>query len=419
MTNKTIFIQIASYRDPQLLPTLEDCLSKAKYPDRLRFGIAWQHAKEDTWDNLDEYKNDKRFRIIDINYKDSQGVCWARNQVQSLYDNETYPLQLDSHHRFTQDWDETLIDMLKSLQAKGHKKPLLTAYIPSFDPDNDPAARVQEPWKLTFDRFIPEGAVFFLPSAFNPAKDNLNEPMLGRFYSAHFAFTLGQFAKEVKHDPNYYFHGEEISIAARAFTHGYDIFYPHKVIMWHEYTRKGRTKHWDDVPAWGNSNSRSHLRNRKLFGMDNEIQDVDFGEYGFGTERTLEDYEKFAGIDFSKRSITQDVIDHNLPKFENMQISDEDFAESLCSLFKHCIDIGYDQVPENDYDFWCVAFKDDQGQDLYRKDADAAEIQRMKNDIDGYCKIWRSFETKVKPKSWLVWPHSVSKGWADPITGGL
>jgi len=189
--------------------------------------------------------------------------------------------------------------------------------------------------------------------------------------------------------------------------------------MWHEYTRKGRTKHWDDVPAWGNSNSRSHLRNRKLFGMDNEIQDVDFGEYGFGTERTLEDYEKFAGIDFSKRSITQDVIDHNLPKFENMQISDEDFAESLCSLFKHCIDIGYDQVPENDYDFWCVAFKDDQGQDLYRKDADAAEIQRMKNDIDGYCKIWRSFETKVKPKSWLVWPHSVSKGWADPITGGL
>ena len=47
------------------------------------------------------------------------------------------------------------------------------------------------------------------------------------------------------------------------------------------------------------------------------------------------------------------------------------------------------------------------------------EIQRMKNDPDGYCKIWREFQTPVKPSSWLVWPHSESKGWADPITGNL
>ena len=40
----TIFVQIASYRDPQLLPTLKDMLDKAKYPDNLRIGISWQHA---------------------------------------------------------------------------------------------------------------------------------------------------------------------------------------------------------------------------------------------------------------------------------------------------------------------------------------------------------------------------------------
>jgi hypothetical protein len=119
---ETIFIQIASYRDPQLLPTLEDCLSKAKHPDRLRFGIAWQHSKEDAWDNLDEYKDDKRFRIIDIDYKDSQGVCWARNQVQSLYDNETYTLQLDSHHRFAQDWDETLVEYAQRSSKRRTRK---------------------------------------------------------------------------------------------------------------------------------------------------------------------------------------------------------------------------------------------------------------------------------------------------------
>jgi hypothetical protein len=42
-----IFIHIASYRDPELIPTIKDCLLKAKYPERLRFGIVWQHSKED------------------------------------------------------------------------------------------------------------------------------------------------------------------------------------------------------------------------------------------------------------------------------------------------------------------------------------------------------------------------------------
>jgi len=45
MKNKTIFIQIAAYRDPELIPTLDDLLSNAKYPDRLKICIAWQHSK--------------------------------------------------------------------------------------------------------------------------------------------------------------------------------------------------------------------------------------------------------------------------------------------------------------------------------------------------------------------------------------
>ena len=70
----TIFISIASYRDKELVPTIKDCLNQAQYPDRLRFTICWQHSKEDKWDNLDEFKNDRRFNIIDIDYKDSRGA---------------------------------------------------------------------------------------------------------------------------------------------------------------------------------------------------------------------------------------------------------------------------------------------------------------------------------------------------------
>jgi glycosyltransferase involved in cell wall biosynthesis len=413
-----IFIQIASYRDPQLLPTLRDCIEKAKHPENLVFGVAWQHNPEDEWDNLDEFKDDPRFKVIDINYLDAKGACWARNQIQQLYDGEEYTLQLDSHHRFIKNWDEELINMVLQLQAKGHAKPLLTAYISSFDPERDPDARVMEPWWMTFDRFIPEGAIFFLPSTI-PGWRDMTEPVPSRFYSAHFCFTLGQFCKEVPHDPEYYFHGEEISIAVRAYTWGYDLFHPHKVIAWHEYTRKGRTKQWDDDPVWCDRNVRCHKKNRALFGMDGESREgFDFKGYDFGTVRTLADYEKYAGISFKKRAIQRYTKDNKFAP--NPVIEDyTDYENSFMSIFKHCIDIGYDRVPLDDYEFWAVIFEDNKGTNLYRLDALPNEINRMKNDPDGYCKVWREFETEKKPYKWVVWPFSTSQGWCEKIEGIL
>jgi hypothetical protein len=320
--------------------------------------------------------------------------------------------------RFDKDWDDTLIKMVKQLQKKGFKKPLLTGYVSSFNPENDPAERVQDPWRMVFDRFIPEGAVFFLPETI-PGWREMKEPVTARFYSAHFAFTLGQFSEEVQHDPEFYFHGEEISIAARAYTHGYDLFHPHKVVIWHEYTRKGRTKQWDDDKDWGNKNNISHSKNRQLFGMDGEAITYDFGKYGFGTERTLRDYEIYSGLLFSKRAVQQYTLDKQYPPNPQIYETEEEWYNSFASIFKHCIDIHYDSVPENDYEFWVVAFHDENDETMFRQDADINEINSMKNDPDGYCKVWRQFSTTVKPKYWVVWPYSTSKGWCERLTGNL
>lgn len=416
MVNKKIFIQIAAYRDPQLVPTLKDCISKAKHPNNLVFSIAWQHSVDDVWDNLDEFKSDPRFKIIDIDYKTSKGACWARNTLQQQYDGEEYTLQLDSHHRFIENWDEELINMYEGLKAKGHEKPLLTSYISSFDPDNDPAGRVNVPWKMNFDRFIPEGAVFFLPASIDNYKD-LTEPIPARFYSAHFAFTTGQFVKEVPHDPEYYFHGEEISIAVRAYTWGYDLFHPHKIIAWHEYTRKGRTKQWDDDKTWGDRNSNSHLRNRKLFEMDGLVKDIDFGIYDFGKVRTLEDYERYAGISFKKRAVQKYTLDNNIAP--NPPLYGKEFDESFLQIFKHCIDLHKDQFKENDYDFWAVIFEDELNTPLHRQDMTQGDVEAALRSQDAFVKIWRTFNTIKKPAKYVVWPHSASKGWLDKIEGKL
>ena len=414
--NEKIFIQIASYRDPELLPTLRDCIDKAHKPENLVFSICWQHSKEDEWDNLDEFKDDDRFKIIDVDYTESKGACWARNTLQQQYDGEAYTLQLDSHHRFIQDWDKELIDMLKGLQEKGHEKPLLTGYISSYNPETDPEGRVQVPWKMNFDRFIPEGAIFFLPASIENHKE-LTEPITSRFYSAHFAFSVGSFVEEVPHDPEYYFHGEEISIAVRAFTWGYDLFHPHKIIAWHEYTRKGRTKQWDDDKTWGSKNSSSHLRNRKLFEMDGHEKDIDFGIYDFGPVRTLEDYEKYAGISFKKRAVQKYTMDRGLPP--NPQLSEEEYDKSFMRIFKHCIDIHKSSLKLDDYNFIAVIFENEKGDSLDRKDLQPNEIRGLQTTPDEWVKIWREFNVEEKPHKWIVWPHSEKEGWCEKLEGTL
>ena len=415
-----IYVQIAAYRDPELLPTIRDCIKRADNPEDLVFCIAWQRSKDDEWDTLEEYTNDPRFKIIDIDYKEGLGTCWARHLLNEAYDGEKYTLQLDSHHRFVRGWDSKCKKMMSDLIAAGHEKPLLTAYVPSYDPENDPASRVKEVWKLNFDRFTPEGVIFMLPANVENIEHH-TLPIPTRFFSAHFVFTFGQFVKDVPYDPNLYFHGEEISMAVRAYTAGYDLFIPNEIVCWHEYTRKGRIRHWDENKKWENLNNKSLKRVKQLLGVDGDFADYDFGPYGFGNVRTLNDYVEYSGIRFEDRAVQQytlDQFDPPNPLYRNTKA----YEASFKNVFRHCIDIWKGSVPESDYDFWVIAFKDEEDNELYRQDADKNEIESLLNNTENtseFHNIWRQFETKKRPHKWIVWPHSVSKDWCDPIEGVL
>jgi len=407
---ETIFISIASYRDPELLPTLRDCIVNAKNPNRLKFGICWQ--KDDT-ETLEELDDDPRFKIIKVPYDKSRGTCWARNMIQDLYNNETYYLQLDSHHRFTKNWDITLIKMLKTLKKQGHKKPILTTYLPGFNPKTDPLGRVDECWSLEFDRYLPEGPIFIKPHVIENWKE-LKAPMPAKFLSGHFIFTIGKWAQEVKYDPYYYFHGEEPSLAARSFTNGYDLFHPNKIIIWHEYIRSGKTKQWDDDKEWSNKNTTSYSRYRALHGMGGELPDtlMDLEKYGWGTERTLEEYEKYIGVKFRTRQIHKHTAE-----YKPLPVPQDDFDNYLLSKNKVCIDVYKGSLTETDYDLFVVAILDEEGNDIYRQDCNKDEINSLLNGDpnDKFIHIWREYNDNKKPTSWRVWPYSETNGWRDRI----
>ncbi len=290
-----IFIQIASYCDPELLPTIRNALAQAVHPEKLSFGICFQQSAESP-----EYKElicIPNCRVIQIEPENSKGACWARMLTQSLWQGEEYTLQIDSHMRFADGWDEMAINMLKACGERA----VLTAYCDEYVPAKPP----KEHWTaytLAAHLFSYYGALLLCCGV---RIENAPCPVQGAFWSAHFSFSKGKFIEDVPYDPNLYFHGEEISIAVRAWTKGYNIFYPNRAVCCHHYNRIGRSLHWTDNSTWYTRDVLSTQRMRRLLGVEKGGED--FGKYGLGTERTLAQYEKFSGVNFTEKSISDNA----------------------------------------------------------------------------------------------------------------
>ena len=50
----------------------------------------------------------ERVQVLSVDTGKSRGVCWARHQAEQFYNGADYVLQIDSHTRFVQNWDELM-----------------------------------------------------------------------------------------------------------------------------------------------------------------------------------------------------------------------------------------------------------------------------------------------------------------------
>jgi hypothetical protein len=132
-------------------------------------------------------------------------------------------------------------------------------------------------------------------------------PKATPFCAGGFLFGSSDWIAEVPYDPYIYFIGEETSVAIRLYTHGWDLFTPTDVLLYHDYNdRPDRPRHWHDRSDWTRFNGRSIARVKHLLGIETSadpeaLRDID--RFGLGQRRSLEDYQEFAGIDFRARII--------------------------------------------------------------------------------------------------------------------
>jgi glycosyltransferase involved in cell wall biosynthesis len=407
---ETIFVHLPAYRDPELVPTIKSALENAKYPKRIHFGVCRQYHPEDGFDNLDEYKNDKRFNIYECLYTEAKGLPWARAVInEQLMGDQDYILQLDSHHRFAKDWDVTLIEMHNQREKQGYK-PILAAYLPLYTPFNDPGGRTMEPWQQHFVCFYPHGTIFIRPGLLTGWQD-MTEAPFSRFLSGHFCFARTEWAREIKHDPDIYFSGEEINLTVRSYTHGYDMFHPHKLVVWHSTMREERSGmlKWDDDAKrgvdWWNKQNTARAKIRQLFRV--EDNGFDLTGYDLGTTRTIEDYEAYAGVNFKEKSVQKYTIDNGYPPTPQ----DSVWSKS----FYHLVTIHRNELPADDYKSILIAFDDENGIGIHSKTIEGHQLQQF---LSGNGPI--HFEEyflyfNKEPKRMVAWAYSESRGWAERV----
>ncbi len=305
----SIFISIAAFCDPYLIHTIQDAMNKAKHPNRLVFAVVDQNPSNRR-QALQALTPKPTLRYVNLHPIESKGVCWARSIAFSLYHNESYLLQIDSHMLFDQDWDEALIHQIEALRVR-HPKPILTTYPYGFEFEDDkPVVKIAVSDKTTLvlrpHPDTPLGAD--TPTLrFRAEHVFVREPVMGSHIAGGFMFTLGRFVDEVPYDPHLYFHGEEQNLAVRAYTHGWDIFHPPYIPLYHLYktpNTEHKSHHWH--PDWEKERDINWVSLKAA--ADQRLTDLLYkrkhlGSYGLGTARSLEDFAYFSGIDYPNKRI--------------------------------------------------------------------------------------------------------------------
>lgn len=301
-----IFIGIASFLDYEIRETILDCIKKAKFPQRLVFSVCLQYDENVGTDSccIDDLIDTYDIKVKKYHYSVSNGGCWARNIVQSMYSGEKYSLQVDSHTRFVVNWDEIIINDYLDLK-KISNKPLITCMPPYYLRDDANNVDTFFENEKELNRFhIPLikslSEEYWVRIEHNILIDSCFKNNKMFVLQGGFVFSDGDWVVAVKQDPNHYYTGEEFALAIRSFTHGYDLYTPKRFICWHRSHNSPNIKHWTAT----SQDIGTKLHKKAMARLKMLIEEEFFGEYGLGKERTIQDYCDFSGVNFKTKTVS-------------------------------------------------------------------------------------------------------------------
>lgn len=301
-----IFISIASYQDPLLLETLCSAYENAEKKEQLRFVVCEQ---AETGIDLQSIKFKHLIEYELIHPLMAKGPCWARARIQGFLNNERYYLQIDSHTIFSKNWDSILINYHSWIEDSLKNNVVITGYPRAFKPNKDLTSfELNTTFKKTLGLSFHENKLFddghySMQKSFPTGTDT---PSKGLLVAGGFIFAKSNFVTEIPYDPKFYFHGEELNLALRLFTRGWDVAHIPRVPLFHLYTdvdKLPRKLHWDPedekdrIIKWDTLDKKSKERLTCL--IEGQIE----GNFGLGSVRTIQEFSDICGLDLMKKEI--------------------------------------------------------------------------------------------------------------------
>ena len=213
---ETIYISVASYRDPECQPTVEDMFLRAEHPERLRIAVIDQRAKGDVVEPCDkptkpcdedpEQALCKYAHLIDALQIDaplSVGPVFARHLANRMYRGEYFAMQVDSHVRFVQHWDTDIISQWRSAK---NEMAVLSVYLSDITNSitTDGQYRNNHPNRPIMCKTDYEGNGKMKHLRHGQQPEGIpgihGEPTLHPFWAAGFSFARGHFVVQVPYD---------------------------------------------------------------------------------------------------------------------------------------------------------------------------------------------------------------------------
>lgn len=406
MTQEVIFVQIASYRDDELPKTIQSCLESAKYPERLRFGIVHQ-VDDETRHLIDAYKDDERFRITEMEWQDSRGVGYARNLCNRLYDGEEFTMQIDSHMRFDADWD---VQVLEEWHSCHDDMAVLSAYPSPFiyEQSGEEKRLPYGPTMLIVNKFANQKVPVFKGIAV--AAKSSGALRRAAFTAGGFTFGRGKLCQDVPYTAEVCFTGEEMVYSLRLFSHGYNIYTPNKLGIYHLYERPDSSRFWSDMPK---AESQAVRDKHAAMNKENDefLQALFEGKAAdvLGQARTLREFENFSGVSFQDRLVHPDQAAGKEPP---LAYSDEwrgrDFGLQDISITIDFsgVDMG-DQAKQAA--MWRIKLLSYHGVEVFSRDVPIARLCQTDFKV--------SFDTQVSrtPIDCRIRPYMGGDEWLDPV----
>lgn len=259
LSDKTVFLCIAAYKDTQLLPTIINALEQAKNPKQLYIAVIEQDSVshlQDIEEKIKEYGANLYYEYWTP--EQSKGVCWARHRAQKYLNSSIhdYYLQTDSHARYILHYDSFLV------HDYNHAKEYWGDFVWTAPPPDYEYDAVTGVTILQNDR--PHTVSDGLLNDNHPSrivsgvkKWNYNPyGEIANHISGAFMFGEAKVFIEHPYDPFLYWEGEESTYGARLYVSGIKTVSPPKIYTYHLY----------DDGSRGTRERPGDLRNNKLAG---------------------------------------------------------------------------------------------------------------------------------------------------------